>query len=161
MPSIAFCMRQVPSAWPAKRSVRGTMSAPDPRLEASRPEETFMPIYLYRCQACQARTEVLQKMGAAAPDCPSCGAAALQKMLAPVGIIFKGAGFHKNDYSSKSKSTGSTSPVAKADTPVGAAAASGEKKEPAAAAAASGGDSSSSAKKSASDSAGGAGNKVA
>src|ERR1017187_533458 len=70
-----------------------------------------MPIYLYRCEACDAQTEALQKVGAAPPaECPACGAAALKKILAQVGIVFKGTGFHKNDYSasSKSKPSGAT-----------------------------------------------------
>lgn len=82
-----------------------------------------MPIYLYRCEACQAQTEELQKMGAPAPaKCPSCGAeGTLKKLLAPVGIVFKGTGFHKNDYSgSGTKSSGNSSPTTTADKPAAA-----------------------------------------
>lgn len=62
-----------------------------------------MPIYVYRCQQCNEYTEALQK--ASDPllqTCPHCQAEALVKVIAPVGVIFKGTGFHKNDYSGKS-----------------------------------------------------------
>lgn len=65
-----------------------------------------MPIYVYRCQKCNEYTEALQK--ASDPllkTCPHCQAEALEKVIAPVGVIFKGTGFHKNDYSAKSTST--------------------------------------------------------
>lgn len=70
-----------------------------------------MPIYLYRCQQCNLEIEKLQKVSdPQLTDCPTCAAATLKKVLAPVGIIFKGTGFHKNDYSgSGSKSSGSSS----------------------------------------------------
>ena len=65
-----------------------------------------MPIYVYRCEACQALTEALQKIGdAPLVECSHCKAMSLKKILSPVGIVFKGSGFHKNDYSGKSKST--------------------------------------------------------
>lgn len=59
-----------------------------------------MPIYLYRCDSCGENHEALQKVGDAPPAaCPNCGAAGqMKKLIAPVGIIFKGSGFHKNDY---------------------------------------------------------------
>ena len=71
-----------------------------------------MPIYLYRCQQCNLEIEKLQKVSdPQLTDCPNCAAATLKKVLAPVGIIFKGTGFHKNDYSgSSSKSSVSSSP---------------------------------------------------
>ena len=74
-----------------------------------------MPIYLYRCQQCNLEIEKLQKVSdPQLTDCPNCAAATLKKVLAPVGIIFKGTGFHKNDYSgsgSKSSVSSSTSPA--------------------------------------------------
>jgi putative FmdB family regulatory protein len=68
-----------------------------------------MPIYVYRCQACQEYTEALQKASdPALIDCPHCGAPQLQRVIAPVGVIFKGTGFHKNDYSAKPSSSSSS-----------------------------------------------------
>ena len=79
-----------------------------------------MPIYLYRCGECQAHHEALQKVSDAhLIKCPHCGAEALKRVLAPVGIIFKGTGFHKNDYSgsgSKSSSSASSSTTDKSTT---------------------------------------------
>jgi putative FmdB family regulatory protein len=71
-----------------------------------------MPIYVYRCGSCNEYSEALQK--ASDPPltrCPACEAEALVRVIAPVGVIFKGSGFHKNDYSGKStsKSSGSES----------------------------------------------------
>lgn len=59
-----------------------------------------MPIYLYRCDSCGQNHEALQKVGAEPPAaCPNCGAEGqMKKKIAPVGVIFKGSGFHKNDY---------------------------------------------------------------
>lgn len=64
-----------------------------------------MPIYVYRCQSCAEYTEALQK--ASDPHlttCQHCGAEALTRVVAPVGVIFKGSGFHKNDYNPKASS---------------------------------------------------------
>ena len=80
-----------------------------------------MPIYLYRCESCGDNQELLQKAGdPPPPKCAACGAeGTMRKKIAPVGIIFKGSGFHKNDYSGSgggSKSSGSTTPAAETKT---------------------------------------------
>ncbi|MBI3925531.1 MAG: zinc ribbon domain-containing protein [Armatimonadetes bacterium] len=68
-----------------------------------------MPIYLYRCRSCGGSMEKLQKAGdQPLVRCEGCGEDSLRKVIAPVGIVFKGSGFHKNDYGSKS-SNGNTS----------------------------------------------------
>lgn len=60
-----------------------------------------MPIYVYRCDDCSEVHEALQKLSdAPLRSCPACGHEALRKLMAPAGIIFKGSGFHKNDYAS-------------------------------------------------------------
>ena len=60
-----------------------------------------MPIYVYRCEACLQVHEALQKLSdEPLRSCPSCHEEALKKLIAPAGIIFKGSGFHKNDYGS-------------------------------------------------------------
>ncbi len=58
-----------------------------------------MPTYGYECTACKEKFEVVQRM----TDSPlaihdACGGE-LRRLLYPVGIVFKGAGFHVNDYS--------------------------------------------------------------
>ncbi len=75
-----------------------------------------MPIYVYRCEDCSQVHEALQKLhDDPLKTCPHCGHETLRKLIAPAGIIFKGSGFHKNDYgtsgrraSEPSKSTPST-----------------------------------------------------
>lgn len=60
-----------------------------------------MPIYVYRCDDCSQVHEAMQKLSdAPLRCCPACGHEALRKLIAPAGIIFKGSGFHKNDYAS-------------------------------------------------------------
>ena len=57
-----------------------------------------MPTYGYRCTECDHSFEVVQKI-AEKPisECEMCGGK-LRKLLFPVGIVFKGSGFHINDY---------------------------------------------------------------
>ena len=57
-----------------------------------------MPIYEYRCDACEAQFEVMQKMSDDALEvCERCGGH-LRKVLHPVAIHFKGSGFYTTDY---------------------------------------------------------------
>lgn len=42
-----------------------------------------MPLYDYRCPRCDYRFEVLQRAGAAAPECPACHAATERCVSAP------------------------------------------------------------------------------
>src|SRR5215216_452828 len=57
-----------------------------------------LPIYTYRCQACE---NVLEKRQSFSEDplttCQQCGGE-LRKVLHPVGIVFKGSGFYNTDY---------------------------------------------------------------
>jgi len=65
-----------------------------------------MPIYVYRCEDCSQVHEALQKLhDAPLQTCPHCGHEALRKLIAPAGIIFKGSGFHKNDYATSGRRT--------------------------------------------------------
>jgi putative FmdB family regulatory protein len=56
-----------------------------------------LPIYEYRCPACGHQFEVMHAVNAAAPKCERCGRP-VRRVFSPVGIIFKGPGFHINDY---------------------------------------------------------------
>lgn len=58
-----------------------------------------MPIYLYQCNACDTKHEVLQKFSdAPLSTCPDCGGS-VQKLFTPeVGLSFKGSGFYITDY---------------------------------------------------------------
>lgn len=62
-----------------------------------------MPIYVYECKKCEQTFEVEQRITESAlTDC-SCGqAGSLRRLIQPTAVMFKGAGFHINDYSSSS-----------------------------------------------------------
>ncbi|MCE5191639.1 MAG: FmdB family transcriptional regulator [Actinomycetia bacterium] len=60
-----------------------------------------MPAYDYKCPSCDCVFEVnrgIQQTGPIA--CPTCGIEA-KRVFAPVGIVFKGSGFHNTDYRPK------------------------------------------------------------
>jgi putative FmdB family regulatory protein len=58
-----------------------------------------MPIYEYACDACGATSEVLQKISdPALTDCPSCGAAALTKLVSAAGFRLSGGGWYETDF---------------------------------------------------------------
>lgn len=59
-----------------------------------------MPIYGYRCGSCKHSFEVVQSINdEPVRNCPKCGGQ-VSKIFFPVGIAFKGSGFHVNDYKS-------------------------------------------------------------
>ena len=57
-----------------------------------------MPLYEYRCPTCEEEFSAFRSAEErqTAP-CPVCGKKG-KKLMSPVGIIFKGSGFHVNDY---------------------------------------------------------------
>ena len=56
-----------------------------------------MPTYQYRCTECGEDLEVVQKFSdEPLTVCPACQGA-LRKVFSPVGIVFKGSGFYRND----------------------------------------------------------------
>ena len=86
-----------------------------------------MPTYQYSCTECGERIEAVQKFtDEPLQVCSACGGK-LRKVFSPVGIVFKGSGFYRNDSRSGSKDkalngSGSSSSDAKKD---GASADSG------------------------------------
>lgn len=69
-----------------------------------------MPTYQYACTDCAERLEVVQKFSDdPLTVCTACGGR-LRKVFSPVGIVFKGSGFYRNDSRSDRKS--SEAPVA-------------------------------------------------
>jgi len=72
-----------------------------------------MPIFEYRCSACDHKEELLQKHSDPAPaECPQCGkAGTMAKELSASAFHLKGGGWYKDLYSSSTgaSSTGSSS----------------------------------------------------
>ena len=65
-----------------------------------------MPAYDYRCTECGESFEVTRPMGSSTEEqCPACGAPA-KRVFSPVGVAFKGSGFHNTDYKSRPKEEG-------------------------------------------------------
>ncbi len=59
-----------------------------------------MPIYVYRCTQCERQFEAEQRIVEdPLTHCDVCNAETLRRVIQPVGIAFKGSGFHINDYS--------------------------------------------------------------
>lgn len=70
-----------------------------------------MPIYEYKCSACEHTLEKLQKLSDdPLTDCPECGKPALKKMISAAGFRLKGGGWYETDFKSGSKKN-----VAKSD----------------------------------------------
>lgn len=62
-----------------------------------------MPIYCYKCYDCNHYEEIKQKMSdEPLTVCPQCGGD-FKRVIRNVGVIFKGSGFHVNDYRSSCK----------------------------------------------------------
>lgn len=57
-----------------------------------------MPLYDYKCSACGKVREHRQRISdEPLRECPECGGE-YKRIISSVGIIFKGSGFHINDY---------------------------------------------------------------
>jgi putative FmdB family regulatory protein len=56
-----------------------------------------VPTYEYACTVCAERLEAVQSFtDPPLTECPACGGT-LRKVFSPVGVVFKGSGFYKND----------------------------------------------------------------
>ena len=63
-----------------------------------------MPIYEYRCEACQHELEALQKISdQPLQQCPKCNQSALRKMVSAAGFRLKGGGWYETDFKSGGK----------------------------------------------------------
>ena len=80
-----------------------------------------MPLYEYRCEACQHVFEVIQKFSdAPVAVCPVCGRGPVEKLPSSPAIQFKGTGWYITDYARKgqtgqSDTTGSGANSVKSD----------------------------------------------
>lgn len=62
-----------------------------------------MPIYTYRCESCGVQFERHQSFSdTPLKTCPECRKRSLKKVIAPVGVVFKGSGFYATDHKSPS-----------------------------------------------------------
>jgi putative FmdB family regulatory protein len=67
-----------------------------------------MPAYDFRCTACGRQFEITRPASDTSPvPCPDCGAET-KRVFTPVGIHFKGSGFHNTDYKKSPASPAST-----------------------------------------------------
>ena len=71
-----------------------------------------MPTYEYECKECSYRFETVQRItDDSLSECVKCGGS-VRKILFPVGILFKGPGFHITDYRKpEAKSDSDVKPV--------------------------------------------------
>lgn len=90
-----------------------------------------MPTYVYECSSCSRVFEAEQRISEDPLDtCVECGAkGTVKRIIQPIAVMFKGSGFHINDYKSSGSSGGSApttetpapaateAPAASADTP--------------------------------------------
>lgn len=69
-----------------------------------------MPIYEYKCTACQHRLEKLQKMSDdPLKQCPECREPALSKLVSASSFKLKGTGWYETDFKNNKKSDPSSS----------------------------------------------------
>jgi putative FmdB family regulatory protein len=75
-----------------------------------------MPIYEYRCTACQHKLEALQKFSdAPLVTCPQCAKDTLTKLLSAAGFQLKGSGWYQTDFKGGgTKAPATTEPAAAA-----------------------------------------------
>ena len=63
-----------------------------------------MPIYEYKCRACEHKFDKLQKISDAAfTDCPDCGKPELVKLISAAGFRLKGTGWYETDFKNSGK----------------------------------------------------------
>ena len=58
-----------------------------------------MPIYAFRCTACEHQFDRLQKLSDPDPDtCPDCGAQAVKRQLTAPAFRLSGSGWYETDF---------------------------------------------------------------
>jgi putative FmdB family regulatory protein len=66
-----------------------------------------MPIYEYRCTACNAELEKIQKVSdPPMVECPECGRPALVKLVSASSFRLKGSGWYESDFKTGKKKNG-------------------------------------------------------
>jgi putative FmdB family regulatory protein len=60
-----------------------------------------MPTYVYECSSCNKTFEIEQRITEdPLKDCHCGSSGTVKRLIQPTAVMFKGAGFHINDYSS-------------------------------------------------------------
>lgn len=59
-----------------------------------------MPLYEFKCRDCDHQWDERVQYRAPLPDCPECGSGEVKKVYHATALIFKGSGWHVNDYAS-------------------------------------------------------------
>jgi putative FmdB family regulatory protein len=66
-----------------------------------------MPIYEYRCTACNAELEKIQKVSdPPLVECPECNRPALMKLVSASSFRLKGSGWYESDFKTGKKKNG-------------------------------------------------------
>lgn len=74
-----------------------------------------MPTYVYECSSCNSTFEAEQRITESPLEACQCGASGtVKRIIQPIAVMFKGSGFHINDYSGP---TASKTDVKKKDAP--------------------------------------------
>ena len=85
-----------------------------------------MPIYEYRCDACDHQFEKIQKMSDdPLKDCPECTQPQLVKLISASGFQLKGTGWYETDFKNKSSQKNSTNSQKSGDSAASGSCASG------------------------------------
>jgi putative FmdB family regulatory protein len=72
-----------------------------------------MPLYEYRCEACQQRFERIRKFSDPELDtCTLCGKGPVRRLISSPAIQFKGSGWYITDYAQKGKTSEDTTSAA-------------------------------------------------
>ena len=75
-----------------------------------------MPIYEYKCKACEHKFDKLQKISDdPLTICPECGAAELVKLVSAAGFRLKGTGWYETDFKNSSKKSNDTTKSSSSD----------------------------------------------
>ena len=60
-----------------------------------------MPTYVYECSSCNKQFEIDQRITENALETCLCGSnGTVKRIIQPIAVMFKGSGFHINDYKS-------------------------------------------------------------
>jgi len=75
-----------------------------------------MPIYEYKCKACEHKFDKLQKISDdPLKVCPECGAHELVKLVSAAGFRLKGTGWYETDFKNSSKKSKDTTKSSSSD----------------------------------------------